>query len=60
MPRLPAHTIPLYPKRHLVAMRNERIEPEDRLAQQKRTINPWILQQLKSDERFNTTAGEKP
>lgn len=56
---LPEHQTPLYPKRHLVAMRNETTEPQDRLARQKRTLNPWILRQLGQKERFNVTPREQ-
>ena len=60
MSPLPAHTTPLYPKRHLVALRSHPTEPQTRLARQERTINPWILQRLRVVEDFNLTNGDRP
>lgn len=59
--------IPLHPKRHLVAPRNYSLEPEQHGVTHATNrghtfgekINPWILDQLRSTERFNVTPEER-
>jgi hypothetical protein len=58
--------IPIHPKRRLVATRNPALEPQqhqiNRLGYRGHTfgekVNPWILDQLRQNERFNMTERE--
>lgn len=56
---------PLHPKRHIVMKRNWSLEPQEHqlehnayAKQTYRVMNPWIMQQLQTTEKFNRTPSE--
>jgi hypothetical protein len=66
--KLPAHSFPLIPKRRLVSphvgswgqeKEHRQIDRNQYQGRIHRIINPWVMQQLKRDERFHVTAFEK-
>lgn len=66
--KLPGHSVPIIPKRRLVSphVGSWKTEPEDRQIDRNQyqnsihnNINPWIMQQLQRNEKFNVTAFER-
>jgi hypothetical protein len=66
--KLPGHSTPIIPKRRLVSPHSGswKTEPEDRQIDRNQyknqlhgNVNPWIMQQLQRNEKFNVTAFER-